>query len=256
MSTKVNVQGADTSSVQQASRILEENHRNLPLWSYANTRRYIAALELPTLTPDDILALTQTTQVTGLAFVFFINHLLQSSYTAGHTAFTLQMNNPEDYLLRDIQGTPERPPRVSVQGAVGNWFGEKSKHVEATVEGNTGDWAGWESEHMRIVINGSAGKYLGYRSLKMNATVAGTCDAGLGQESTSLSVKVQRVAAQALGLDSKEMLVWLETVDGSPEVEAVHFVTSNHETFNKLWMLRANVKLQDADESERGYLPL
>ncbi|MBI2669407.1 hypothetical protein HYX14_06210 [Candidatus Woesearchaeota archaeon] len=140
------------------------------------------------LNPEHINAFLQSTVIhenhekykerTGL----FLNSLLQNSYDAGHNDFQLNTKStkPLDYLGAFLEGTKEKPIRLTITGNVGDWCGQESTNGIYTLNGNVGEWCGWGSTYGTYMITGDVGRRCGYYSTNGIYTINGNVGASCG----------------------------------------------------------------------------
>ncbi len=116
------------------------------------------------LTPEEINQFLQNTiqyeshenysAVTGS----FISELIQNSYAAGHNKFTLNTRSlaqPLNWLGQFLKGEENSPIEVIVDGDVGEYCGDSSKHVVFDIRGNAGGLFGQFAQYSSFTVHGS-----------------------------------------------------------------------------------------------------
>ena len=165
------------------------------------------------LSSEEINAFLQTTiqfeehkqyaKNTGL----FISKLIQNSYNAGNTEFTLNTNvisNPLIYLCAYLEAIEKNKLVISITGDVGDLLGWASYNCTYTVTGNVGYWLGYNSNNCIYTVTGNVGDELGQYSNNCTYSVTGNVGDGLGSNSTNCTYSVTGNVGRKLGWDSKD----------------------------------------------------
>ena len=134
----------------------------------------------------------------------FISKLIQNSYNAGHNEFALNTQTLEiGYLGTRLEGTKERPIRITITRDVGLGCGLYSKNSIFNIQGNAGEYCGWASENSTYNVQGNTERSCGLYSENSTFNIQGNTDDNCGESSKNSTFNIEGNAGFGCGLDAK-----------------------------------------------------